>query len=61
MPTGIKIARSRLSFFILFSYFHFHFNLILYFLFIELRVRVDNHKSRDIGKEVKGPRRGDVI
>ena len=56
----IKIIRSGLSF-LLFYYFHFLFNLILYFLFIELRVRVDDHRSQDIGKGVEGPRRGNII
>ena len=54
----VKIARSGFSFFIIFfSYFHFNFDLILYFLFMELRVRVDGHKSWDIGKGVEGSRR----
>ena len=39
----VKIARSRLSFFLIFfSYFHFIFDLFSYLLFIELRIRVDN-------------------
>jgi len=50
----VKIARSGLSFL-------FNFYLILYFLFIELRVRVDGHRSQDIGEGIKGPRRGNVI
>ena len=35
-----------------FYYFNFIFNLILYFLFIELRVRIDGHRSQNIGKGV---------
>jgi len=39
-------------------FYYFLFDLIFYFLFIELRVRVDGHRSQDIGKSGK---RNDVI
>jgi len=55
------VSRSQkvdLVFIIFFYYFHFLFDLILYFIFIELKVRVDGHRSWDIGKR---GRRGNVI
>jgi len=62
----LKIKAVDLIYFHFHFYFYFSFVLFFIFLFLELRVRVRvmrsySHKSHDSWKDVKGPRKNNII